>query len=87
MQRIEPAARLINGFANIIGRILRFELILILERIVPLSIRHRTRVEPHINQIQDAAHLAAAFRTGITNFVNIWTMQIEIAQIASNFFG
>jgi hypothetical protein len=61
VKRIEPAARLVNGFADVISGELRLEFIFVLERIVPLRDGHRTRVEPHVNEIGDAAHLLAAF--------------------------
>src|SRR5271157_2654401 len=87
MQGIEPTARLVNSFANIISRVLRFEFLLILKRIMPLGVRHRTRVEPDVDQILNAVHLPAALRTSVMNLVDVRPMQVEITQIASNLFG
>jgi len=46
VQRVEPAARLVNRFADVIGWELGLEHLLIFERIVPLC----HRIEPESNQ-------------------------------------
>src|SRR5688572_10296388 len=63
MKRIEPSARLINRFTNVVSWVLSFKFFFIFKRIMPLSIRHSTRVKPNINQIFDAPHLAFALST------------------------
>ena len=87
MQGIEPAARLVDGLADVIGRELGFELLLILERIVPLRHRHRARVKPDVDQVRHARHLAAAVWAVPMDLIHIRAVQIELAQIAARLFG
>ena len=55
-QRVEPAAGLVDALADVIGREVRLEVRLMLERIMPLRIRHGATVEPDVNQIRFAKH-------------------------------
>ena len=61
-QRVEPAARLVDRLADVVGREARLELLLVLERRVALRERHRARVEPDVDHLGHAAHLLAALR-------------------------
>lgn len=54
-QSVEPTTSLINTFRNEIGRESVLEFVLVLERIVLLSIRHRTRLEPAIKDFFNTA--------------------------------
>ncbi len=53
---VEPAASLIDGFANEVGRKLIGELRFAGVRISPLGERHRTAVIPAIDDFSDALH-------------------------------
>ena len=57
-QGVEPAARLVDRLADVVGRERRAEALLVLERRVALGERHRARVEPDVDHLGHAAHLA-----------------------------
>ena len=57
MQGVEPAARLVDRLADVIGRELRLELLLVLERIVPLGIGHRARDRTRHRSVRARGHL------------------------------
>ena len=88
MQRIEPAARLIDSFTDVIRRELRFEFLLVLKRIVPLRHGHRTRVKPDIDEIGYTRHAlrAAAFGAIPMDLIDIRAMKIEFAQVTASLF-
>ena len=77
MERIEPATRLVNGFADVVSLLLPFPDFLVLERVVPLGHRHGTRIVPSIGHLADAAHGATIWRRP-GQFVHIGTMQIQV---------
>ncbi len=80
VQAVEPAARLVDGLADVIGGELVFEHLLVLEGITPLRHGHRAAVEPHVDQFRDAAHRApVTVRTRPGDFVHVGPVQIEIA--------
>ena len=60
VQRVEPAARLVDGLADEVGGELAVELVLVLEGVVPLRVGHRPAVEPGVGDLGDAPHLAIA---------------------------
>ncbi|MNL34557.1 hypothetical protein D3C87_1565360 [compost metagenome] len=64
MQGIKPATGLVNTLCNEIGREIRTVIyfIFMLKRIMPLCIRHGTRVKPNINQVALPLHRFARFR-------------------------
>src|SRR5690606_39277158 len=51
MQGKEPAPGLIHAFGNEVGREILFEKFPVFKRVVPLRIRHGSRIEPYVNQI------------------------------------
>ena len=59
MKRIEPAARLVNGFADIVRRKLIVELLLIFQRVTPLSVRHGAGIKPDVHYIRLFPELTA----------------------------
>ena len=59
-QRVEPAAGLVLGLADVVGREALLELLLVLERVVELREGHRAAVVPGVDHRLDAPHLAAA---------------------------
>ena len=50
-QRVEPAARLVDALGDEVGRKVRLELLLPLERIVHLRVRHAARLEPTVEHL------------------------------------
>src|SRR5437764_14998870 len=61
-QRVEPTAGLIHALGDEIRRILFGKLITILEWVVPLRKRHRSRVEPCVDDFGRATHRARTAR-------------------------
>ena len=61
-QRVEPAARLVDRLADVVGREALLEVLLVLVRRVPLGERHRARVEPDVDHLGHAAQRLAAGR-------------------------
>ena len=56
VHHVEPAAGLPDVLDDEVGGRVLVEPLLVLERIVHLRIRHRARVEPHVEDILDPAH-------------------------------
>ena len=87
MQRIEPTTRLINRLADEIGRELFPENLMILIRVTPLCIGHRSRIKPDINQFRHPTHHTSAFGTRISNFIDIGPVQLQVRKIFAGFLG
>ena len=64
MQGIKPTAGLVYSFSNeICGESQSFiDQVFIFKRIVPLRVRHRTRIKPHVDQVSLALHRLAFIR-------------------------
>jgi len=77
VQRVEPAAGLVDGFTDEIGRELLVEQVAVLERVVPLRHRHRPGIEPGVGHLGDAAHGAAALRTRPGQGVHRGPVQVQ----------
>ena len=77
-ERVEPAARLIDGLGDEVRGEALLEDFFILERIMPLRERHGTGVEPAVDDFLDAVHLLAAFRTFDRDVINVRTVQLDI---------
>ncbi len=58
-QAVEPAAGLVDGFADKIGGKLLFKFLLALPGVPPLGERHGTRVVPAVDDVRHAAHPGA----------------------------
>ena len=56
MQRVEPAAGLVDPLADEVGGEPLLEQVLVLEGVVVLRPRHRARVEPGVDHREDAPH-------------------------------
>ena len=84
VQRVEPASRLIHRLADVVGRELGFETILVLERVMPLCKGHGAGVEPDVDQVLDAPHGSAALGTRVCHLVDVRPMQVEVLQIAAD---
>ena len=61
VQGIKPAARLVDRFADVVGREMLLELVMILERVMPLRVRHGTGVEPAIDHFRNTLPGLAVF--------------------------
>ena len=72
----EPTTCLVNTFGNEIRRKHSLERFFIFKRIVNLRVRHRTRIEPNIDNIRFAVHLLT-FRRNKNNIVNVWAVNVE----------
>ena len=75
-QRVEPAARLVDRLADVVRGEARLELLLVLERRVVLGERHRARVEPHVDDLGHAAHLAAALLARVREVVDVRAVRV-----------
>ena len=62
VHRVEPAAGLADVLDDEVAREVVVEPVLVLERVVHLREAHRARVEPHVEDVGDAAHRALAGR-------------------------
>ncbi len=89
VQRVEPAAGLVDRLADEIRRELCSEGLLVFEGIVPLGHGHRARVEPDIDQLGDALHLArlAALRAGKLDLVDIRPVQVQARKVTPGQLG
>ena len=79
METVKPPSGLVNCLANVVSRepsVLND--ILVLKRIVPLSIRHRSRVEPSVHHFGYAFHEAVTVRAIYKYGVHKWSMEVEI---------
>ena len=86
MQAVEPAPGLVHSLADVIGG--EFPLLLKLVHIVdvqsvPLGEWHRSRVEPGVHNLGDAAHLAVAAIGGAfqQDIVYVGTVQVQCVQL------
>ncbi len=77
-QGIEPAAGLIHGLADEVGRVAPLEQLFIFKRIVPLGKGHGAAVEPAVDHRALALHLAAAFGAGEGNGIEERLVQLDI---------
>ena len=56
VQRVEPAAGLVDVLDDEVGRVVLVEPLLVLERVVHLGERHRARLEPAVEHLGNAPH-------------------------------
>ena len=89
-ERVEPAARLINRLADVVGRE-RFAFVnesLVLKRIMPLREWHGAGIKPHVNHLFDPRHLTFAFPAREFHAVNHRPVEIRIRRehIVPDFF-
>ncbi len=79
MQGVEPAAGLADVLDDEVAGDMRLEPVGVLERIVHLRIRHRSGVEPHVEDVLDAAHRRIAGRVigiGPGQLVDVGPVQV-----------
>ena len=83
VQRVEPAARLIDRLADEVGGKALGEELLVLERVVPLGVGHCAAVEPGVGNLRHAARFAAAFVAADQDIVHDRPMRVaEVGRIA-----
>ena len=75
-QRVEPAAGLVLGLADVVGREALLELVLVLERVVELGEGHRAAVVPGVDHRLDPAHLAAALAALDRHLVDVGAVEV-----------
>ena len=80
-QRVEPAARLVDRLADVVRGEGRAEQLLVLERRMALGERHRARVEPDVDHLGHAAHLAVALRARPGVLVDVGP--VRVGQLAA----
>jgi len=68
---VEPAARLVDGLADEVGREALCELLLVLERVVPLAERHGPGVEPGVDDLGGGVAFFAALRAAQHDVVDV----------------
>ena len=76
VQRVEPAARLVDRLADVVGGEVRLEDVLVLVRRVPLRERHAARVEPDVDDLGHAAHRLLAVRARERHVVDVGPVRI-----------
>ena len=78
MQRKEPSSGLVHALGNEVGRIdlAVVKGVLVLERIVYLGVRHRTRIKPYVDKVELALHRATRRRYE-NDVVDIRTVQVD----------
>ena len=88
MEGKEPPAGLVYTFGDEIRRIIRTAIhqFFVLERIVELSVRHRTRIEPNVYQVRFTLHRFAC-RRNQDDIVYIRTVQIYLIVIFFRIFS
>ena len=77
-QGIEPATGLVHSLGDEVRRITLLKNLLVLKRIMPLGKRHGAGIEPAVNNLRHALHLAAALRALDGYGINVRTMQLNI---------
>ena len=77
-QRVEPTACLVDAFADEVGGKLRFDLVVVFERIMPLREGHRARVEPGVDHFRHAAHGAGPRRGWPRVLIDVRLVRIEV---------
>ena len=75
-QRVEPAAGLVLGLADVVGGEALLEQLLVLERVVELRERHRAAVVPGVDHRLDPAHLPAALLAVEDDLVDVGAVQV-----------
>ncbi len=78
VQRIEPAARLVDRLADEIGREMLLEHVLVFERVMPLRVRHGTRIEPAVDHLGHSPPGLAVFL--VSDVVHRGPVKIELLQ-------
>ena len=79
MQRVEPAARLVDGLADKVGGEVFFKFVTVFKWIMQLRVGHRARLKPHIHGVGEAVVGASVFLK--RNLVNVGAVELEPTQV------
>ena len=86
-QGVEPSSCLVYRLGNEVCRELFLKQLLILERIVVLSKRHGSAVEPAVNNFRNTVHLFAALRALDRHGIDVRTVQFDVVRtVVGHFF-
>ena len=77
-QRVEPAAGLVDRLGDEVRREAALELLLVLERIVPLREGHGAGVVPAVDDLLLAVHVSAALGAGQHDAVDVRAVQLDV---------
>ena len=80
MKAVKPAAGLVYCFADVIRRKMPIESLLILERVVPLCVRHGAGIEPAVNNLGDAVVAAPVVRMCEDDPIYSRSVQVQVLQ-------
>ncbi len=86
VQAVEPAARLVDGLADVVGGEVLHQAVLGLRRrlvaeVVPLRVRHRARLEPDVHRVRLAAVGLAVDLEG--HLVDVGAVEVEFREVAA----
>ena len=77
VQRVEPAAGLVDGLADVVGGEAALEQLPVLERVVELGVGHGARVEPAVDDLRNAAVRASVVRVHEGDLVHGRPVQVD----------
>ena len=86
-QAVEPASRLVDGFADEIGGEASLPELFVLEGVVPLGDGHGAGIEPGVDDLGNAVRLVAALGAGEGDVVDVGAVQFEAGQVAAGELG
>ena len=78
VERVEPAARLVDALGDEVGRRAEARAAEVPQAL--LGVRHRARVEPHVNEVGLAGHLAARGRHQ-EDLVHVRPVQVDAGEV------
>ena len=82
MQRVEPAARLVDGLADVVGGKPAFQQVGVLERIVELCVGHGAGIEPAVDHFRHPPVDSSVVRVSEGDLVHGRPVQVDIGQVA-----
>ena len=80
VERVEPAAGLVDRLADVVGGEAGLEQLPVLERVVELRVGHRPGIEPAVDHLRDAPPGAPGFGVHEGDLVDGGTMEIDVLQ-------
>ena len=84
VQAVEPAPRLVDGLADVVGGEQPFPFHFgVLEGVVGLGKGHCAGVEPAVHHLRDARHRAVALVAGECDFIHVGTVQVKTVNVNS----
>ena len=86
-QRVEPAAGLVDGFGDEVGREALLEDFLVFKGIVPLGEGHGAGIVPAVDNVGHAGHGLAALGAGDLNLIHVGTVQLDLANLGGGHFA